>query len=164
MPFSKSKDLLNTDIKKIQMILKSKGYLTKNDISGIWDITTERAIRQFQKDNNLNATGELDITTYNLIYQGVSRTTTGLETSDLALRTRTKALEIGTNNIYGYFEEEDFNKLKNKSSIVITYGKEKRKIIKDVIFRSVGQQIDASGEAIFDAYEFIARDIEEENL
>ena len=62
-------------------------------------------------------------------------------------------------------EDAFFNDTKNSQlrkgtvDIKIKYAQTGETIIKDVKYRSVGRQINASGEAIYEAYEFIAKDI-----
>ncbi|MBQ2831110.1 Ig-like domain-containing protein [Methanobrevibacter sp.] len=52
-------------VKKIQVALKSNGYYIKSNghklkVDGIYDIYTEKAVKQFQKANGLKVTGKVD--------------------------------------------------------------------------------------------------------
>ena len=46
------------DVRKVQNYLQQKGYNVKVD--GIWGPKTSDAVKQFQQQNNLQATGQLD--------------------------------------------------------------------------------------------------------
>jgi len=46
--------------KEIQQALADKGYLQTASPSGVWDNTSVEALKRFQEDQNLGATGKID--------------------------------------------------------------------------------------------------------
>ena len=73
----------------VQRTLASLGYLPSAKVTGTYDNATKEAVRQFQKANLLNVTGEVDKTTYDLIFDSnaVAPTTT---TTDLPTTTESE--------------------------------------------------------------------------
>ena len=52
----------------VQKTLASLGYLAPGKVSGMYDVATNKAVKQFQKANFLDVTGEVDKATYSLIF------------------------------------------------------------------------------------------------
>jgi peptidoglycan DL-endopeptidase LytE len=52
------------EVKKVQAKLKELGYFTYPTVTGYYGTTTYDAVKEFQKDNKLPATGTIDSTTY----------------------------------------------------------------------------------------------------
>lgn len=46
--------------KEIQQALASKGYLDSASPSGVWDTSSVAALKKFQQDQNLDASGKID--------------------------------------------------------------------------------------------------------
>jgi peptidoglycan hydrolase-like protein with peptidoglycan-binding domain len=46
--------------KEIQQALANKGYLQTASPSGVWDNTSVEALKKFQQDQNLGASGKID--------------------------------------------------------------------------------------------------------
>ena len=46
--------------KEIQQALASKGYLQTDAPSGVWDTSSVLALKKFQQDQNLDASGKID--------------------------------------------------------------------------------------------------------
>ncbi len=70
----------------VQKTLASLGYLAPNKVSGTYDNATKSAVAQFQKANSLDVTGEVNRTTYMLIF----------DSKAVAPTTRTTALPSST--------------------------------------------------------------------
>lgn len=57
------------DIAMLQQQLYELGYLLyENDVSGYYGEKTESAVKDLQKNNSLNQTGEIDLKTYKMMY------------------------------------------------------------------------------------------------
>ncbi|MGE0224561.1 MAG: peptidoglycan-binding protein [Acetobacteraceae bacterium] len=50
-------------IREVQERLKNDGYYRQGNVDGIWGTDTQSALTAFQRDHNLNTTGQLDIPT-----------------------------------------------------------------------------------------------------
>ena len=48
----------------LQNTLVDMGRAQKADATGVYDLTTASQVRQFQRDNNLEATGVVDVDTW----------------------------------------------------------------------------------------------------
>ena len=60
----------NNDVRAVQRRLQQLGYLPANfAITGIYDQTTQNAVRDFQRVNGLPVTGTVDEATWNKLYQ-----------------------------------------------------------------------------------------------
>jgi len=46
--------------REIQQALANKGYLEATSPSGVWDSTSVEALKKFQQDQNLSASGKID--------------------------------------------------------------------------------------------------------
>ncbi len=58
---SLEKGMTGTDVVELQDLLKNKGYTIKVD--GEFGSTTEEAIKDFQKKNNIDVTGKANVVT-----------------------------------------------------------------------------------------------------
>ncbi|MDJ0517273.1 MAG: peptidoglycan-binding protein [Trichodesmium sp. MO_231.B1] len=74
----------------VQRKLRELGYFSAN-LTGYYGPITERAVRQFQEDNGIKPTGEIEPTTWSLLFVG-RRTT---QTNSLLLNFPTKVLSFG---------------------------------------------------------------------
>ncbi len=74
----------------VQRKLRELGYFTAN-LSGYYGPVTERAVRQFQEDNGITPTGQIEPTTWSLLFGG-RRTS---QTNSLLLNSPTKVLSFG---------------------------------------------------------------------
>ncbi|WPZ18144.1 peptidoglycan-binding protein [Geobacillus subterraneus] len=61
------------EVKRVQTNLKQLGYFTYSEITGYYGIITADAVRRFQKDNGLPATGSADSTTLTRIADAVKK-------------------------------------------------------------------------------------------
>ncbi|MEA2737391.1 MAG: hypothetical protein QOH05_698 [Acetobacteraceae bacterium] len=50
-------------VKQVQSKLRDSGYYKQGVVDGIWGSGTESAIRSFQRDHNLDVSGQLDVST-----------------------------------------------------------------------------------------------------
>ena len=79
----------------VQRTLASLGYLNQGDVSGVYDSTTKNAVVMFQKANYLEATGVVDKSTYQLIFDS-NATAPTTRTTDLPTTTEAETLTTGT--------------------------------------------------------------------
>lgn len=151
------------NVKLIQMQLCARGFLTNSDVDGWFGIKTENAVKEFQSKNNLTVSGIINEATWNALFNGSGSEPTDNTTnnnSSNSERTNNKII-YGSNNSQSFFNENNTELFRtNNNDITITYGNAyKYKVLKNVIFRSKTQQVNANGEPIADVYEFIARDL-----
>lgn len=132
------------------------------DNTSTYDISVEKAVREFQKKAGLSETGVLNNDTWDAMLLASK------QMSDIVIpdETVTEEEQEDTSNSphYQSFFDDDNSKTnrKNHKDIVIQFGnKSITKTIKDVFMRSVTVEVDTSGNPIFEIYEFIARDIKE---
>lgn len=159
------------DTKDIQFRLYRLGYLKSTDIDGLYGPITTSAMKKFQADQKLPVTGKADAKSKSRLIELTAKyepdydSGTGTEYKDAVKDERFEAPTVssGEENLNAFF---DRNKILRKANIPITieYGpnKKQRKTITSVFFRSLGQQLDGSGNPVYDTIEFIGRDIEEE--
>lgn len=50
-------------VKEVQAKLKQDGYYRVGDVDGVWGSGTSQAVQAFQRDRNLNQSGQLDVPT-----------------------------------------------------------------------------------------------------
>ena len=158
--YNSSNPYIDDNVRKIQMQLAIRSYLSNSDVDSWFGPNTEKAVKEFQKNNALQVTGEVDKATWEKLFS------IDIESDDSENSTETDTqydtdITYGSNNYDSFFNENN-NELfrKNNNDITITYGNGyKYKILKNVIFRSKTQQVNANGEPIADVYEFIARDL-----
>ncbi len=74
----------------VQRKLRELGYFTAN-LTGYYGPVTERAVRQFQQDNGITSTGQIEPTTWSLLF--VDRRTS--QTNSLLLNSPTRVLSFG---------------------------------------------------------------------
>ena len=79
----------------VQRTLASLGYLNQGDVSGVYDSTTKNAVVMFQKANYLEATGVVDKSTYQLIFDS-NATAPTTRTTDLPTTTEAETQTTGT--------------------------------------------------------------------
>lgn len=159
------------DIKDIQFRLYRLGYLKSTGIDGLYGPITTSAMKKFQSDHGLSATGKADAKSKSKLIELTTKYTpdydsgTGSEYREAVKKDIRfeEPVPISEENLNAFF---DRNKILRKANIPITieYGpnKKQRKTITSVFFRSLGQQLDGSGNPVYDTIEFIGRDIEEE--
>ena len=61
------KGISGSDVLEIQKVLSSLGYLSSDNVNGIYDDMTELAVLAFQMDNSLEPTGIADLDTQKAI-------------------------------------------------------------------------------------------------
>ena len=59
--------VLDVEVKNLQKFLKEKGFFTYNKFTNYFGSVTERALKAYQKNKGITASGMLDIATANLI-------------------------------------------------------------------------------------------------
>ena len=79
----------------VQRTLASLGYLTADSVTGRFDNDTKNAVKQFQKANYLDATGEVNRETYDLIFDA-NATAPTTRTTDLPTTTEAETSETQT--------------------------------------------------------------------
>lgn len=63
----------NADVMELQRLLRQAGFLPSNFIvSGIYDQTTQNAVREFQRVNGLPVTGTVDAATWQALYRATA--------------------------------------------------------------------------------------------
>jgi peptidoglycan hydrolase-like protein with peptidoglycan-binding domain len=152
----------NKDIFKAQVELSKLNLLNSKYINGYFNLETEKAIKEFQNKNNILSDGILDDKTYKkLVQKNIAKTNTNSGVYNRNLYTeKTVINDDSVRNEDAFFNDTKNSQLrKGTVDIKIKYAQTGETIIKDVKYRSVGRQINASGEAIYEAYEFIAKDI-----
>ena len=78
-----------------QKTLASLGYLSADKVTGEYTRDTQKAVKQFQKANFLDATGEVNKETYDLIFD-TNATAPTTKTTDLPTTTEAKTSEVQT--------------------------------------------------------------------
>jgi len=157
------------ETKDIQFRLYRLGYLKSTDIDGLYGPITTAAVRKFQSDNGLSPTGKADVKTKSKLiemttkYQPDYDSGTGQEYEDLVKEKDERYEETGDEEDTAFFDKDAIMR-KSNIPIRIEYGpnRSQKKTILNVFFRSLGQQLDGSGNPVYDTIEFIGRDIEEE--
>ena len=79
----------------VQRTLASLGYLASGKVSGMYDVATNKAVKQFQKANFLDVTGEVDKVTYSLIFDS-NATAPTTKTTELPTTTEADTSATGT--------------------------------------------------------------------
>lgn len=156
------------ETKDIQFRLYRLGYLKSTDIDGLYGPITTAAVRKFQSDNGLSPTGKADAKTKSKLiemttkYQSDYDSGTGEQYEDLVYQ-KDERYEEEERSYNAFFDKEIIMR-KSNIPIRIEYGpnRSQKKTILNVFFRSLGQQLDGSGNPVYDTIEFIGRDIEEE--
>ncbi|WP_026073233.1 peptidoglycan-binding protein [Nodosilinea nodulosa] len=65
----------NADVMELQRLLRQAGFLPSNFIvTGIYDATTQAAVREFQRVNGLPVTGTVDAATWQALYRATTPT------------------------------------------------------------------------------------------
>jgi uncharacterized protein YgiM (DUF1202 family) len=65
----------NADVMELQRLLRQAGFLPPSFIvTGIYDQTTQNAVREFQRVNGLPVTGTVDAATWNALYRATTPT------------------------------------------------------------------------------------------
>ena len=76
----------------VQKTLSSLGYLPAEKVTGKYDDDTKNAVKQFQKANYLDVTGEVNKDTYDLIFD-TNATAPTTKTTDLPTTTEAETSE-----------------------------------------------------------------------
>lgn len=174
--YNRSSPFNNDNVKRIQAQLSASNYLKKKYVDGYFGEETEKALKKYQKDNNLTVTGVVNQKTWEILFANVDtdnlNTTSNLDKDNTQSNTNnaivgdSNRIRFGSNNVLSFFNEKNTDTMrKNNNDIVITYGNgAKCKVIKNVILRSKTQVINAGGQPIADQYEFIGRDLIEKDF
>jgi hypothetical protein len=148
----------------IDLIAKAGGDVTNTRVSAVGS-TFRDIILNFQKQNNLDATGILTDDLLKFIVNKAQNTTEDEVTEDNNSNNNNASIESAIYDAhYDPFFLNNSSKIyrKNHKDIIISLGDNDHiKIIKDVFMRSVSVQVDTSGNPISEVYNFIARDIKE---
>lgn len=160
------------EIIKIGQMLSTLGYLESKYISRYYTIQYHYAIRKFQRDNKMPASGVCDNNIKGIILAQYDRHLK--EHGDQADSTVSSGGHSNSNVAYPveenqYLEESFFSTKReetlrrNNYNIVIQIGDYDQhvKAITGVRLRSKTVQLDASGQPISESFEFIAKDLKE---
>lgn len=146
------------NVQKIQIKLCALGHLKPSEITGYFGLETENAVKLFQGAVGLNADGVVGRKTWDKLFneEDVSMSDTPSNNTNAVAKN-----QIGSNNPSSFFNKDHKGVLRqNGNNIKIIYGDNyKTKIIQEVVFRGKTQVVNATGEPIADAYDFIAKDI-----
>lgn len=147
----------DNNVRLIQSRLCSLNYLNITYVDGYFGTDTDKAVRKYQTDNSLTATGKVDRITWNKLFDINEVASSSVNTAD----EESNAFTYGSNNKNSFFRNDRKQVLrKNGTDIVIVLGdNHRKKTIKDVIYRSKSFVLNAGGEPIAETYEFIARDL-----
>lgn len=173
--------------KSIQITLCKEGLLTINDVTGYYDIKTERAYKKYQKKNGKAATGVFNTEVLNINNERelAIRDTNGLYAKNMAryndidvpggnsstnsgsgIELSSKTYDVSTKDREPFFNDKKSPIFrKGNLDIVINYSnsQKQKRVIEGVKIRSVSQLISSDGEVIADVYNFVARDLIENN-
>lgn len=150
---------INSFIKKYQSTGKT---ILKTIVFGpTYTIATAMAVKEIQKQEGLEETGEFDQKTFSAIKDKVKDLMSDVivDVTEGALNAATSDIESEASSYLSFFNTTNEKDTRiNGKDIIIQIGSVK-KVIKDVYYRSVGVQVDASGNPISENYEFIAKDV-----
>lgn len=160
-----NKDEFNEKVLNVQSNLSKLGYLNSKFINGIYSLETEKAIKAFQRDKGLNVDGKLSEEVLRVM--DTPKTTTnsnlGKYNRSLYVNQNSRSDSSGDEEINEqepFFNDKKENELrKGTINIKIKYAETGYTTIKDVSIRSIGRQINSTGDAVFEMYEFIGRDL-----
>lgn len=159
-------------VRNMQFKLYKLGYLLSTQIDNLYGPITTAAVKKFQADNGLPPTGTADAKTLARLSEMAAKYNADFDDGDAPLAESEK--EEGENawvpekpviiKDNSPFFDIDTVFRKSNVPIRIEYGPNRtsKKTITNVFFRSLGQQLDGSGNPLYDTIEFIGRDIEEE--
>ena len=166
------------DVRDMQFRLYKLGYLLSVNVDNSYGPLTIAALKKFQTDNGLPATGSTDTKTMAKLKQLTTahysdprnemveddKKAGSPVASTTSVNTYDERYEKSEDNLKGTFFNKSDDFRKTNIPIRIEYGPNRtsKKTITNVYFRSLGQQLDGSGTPIYDVIEFIGRDIEEE--
>lgn len=150
--FDMNNPVINSQIAMIKLRLCRLGYI-ENANDGIYDIETYNAIKNFQRDNGLSITGNIDDITMSKIFE-----VQNILYAESSRSTRIEIKKSIEENKHFDKSNEDIFK-KSNFEINIKYGQGKVITLKDVILYNKDQTIDSNGEAIYDTYQFVANDL-----
>lgn len=146
----------------VQVELCRLGFLNNKYIDGFFNIETEKSIKKYQLKNSYTPNGILDDELINSIIgvRNLETIESGKYSRKIYQTAETKVNDKYIKNADAFFNDgKDSELRKGNTSIRIKYAEVGETIIQDVKYRSVGRQFNTSGEAIYEVYEFIARDI-----
>lgn len=160
------------DVKEIERALASKGFLKQEYIDGYCDLFTENAVKSWQRSIGATATGWVSESNWNALFGDYDENKDTIDYDDTEDSKYYKDDNIypgGTPNKYSeqaterpFFNEQNGKQLRKANiDIQIKFGANNsmNRTLKNVYMRSIGQQIGANGEPIYDLYEFVARDL-----
>lgn len=156
-------EMKGDDVASIQCQLNYYGLLSSYDITSKYDLKTSNAVKELQRKHGLEVNGIVDEKVWDKLFNSEQSIYEEKLFSSSRKLTRDVEYDDSLGNVNTFFTPENKDIFRrNNNDIIITYGPDhKQRILKNVIFNSKSQVISPSGEAIYDVYEFIARDIEE---
>lgn len=167
-----NEDILLDNYISGQFRLYQLGYLPSTQCGKSPSPLTWTALQKFQIEHGLEITKEFDQKTmdalaYAVVKKPIASPTPVVETVSSpagSASTTDERYEIENGVARDNFFNKDKDLRKSNINIRIEYGPDmtSSKTITNVYFRSLGQQLDGSGNPIYDNIEFIGRDIRED--
>ena len=158
-----SNHIYTTEVYKTQIELSKLGYLHPKFINGYFNLETEKAVKDYQLAHSMINDGVLTDKIYNRLVKTENAVVNNNGKYNRKLYTVvSKASTDEVKNKDAFFNDSKDNELrKGNVNIKIKYAETGEVTIQDVKYRSVGRQMNTSGEAIYEVFEFIAKDIKE---
>lgn len=161
-----NKDEFDEDILKMQSKLCKLGYLKSKFINGVYSLETEKAIKDLQRDKGFTVDGKISENILRVMDSPKISNNTSLGKYNRSLYVNENVRSDGSqgeetiDKQEPYFNDKKENELRKSTvNIKIKYAETGWTIIEDVSFRSINRRMDSSGEAIYEIYEFIGRDL-----
>lgn len=166
--YKNDKNKFYDEVKYLQEFLVMNKFLSVDDSKseyGYYKLKTEKAYKKYQKEKGWTVDGIYD--TSKQVDFDVNGNDVAVGDSNGKIDTRVSNSTDNTNTDTDteskpFFNDSKENILrKGNLSIEINYSNssKQKRIIERVKLRSLGQSIDANGDAIADVYEFVGRDI-----
>lgn len=165
--YNYSQPLVNQNFKILGIMLNAVGCLDSSDVGVIYNLQYEAAVKAFQEKKGLPATGILDKTTFNILSNNTSdKIISENDAKDDSTSPLDKQYD-GSSKHTPFFNSNNSQKLRNSNlEIRVDFGANHplNTTIKHVFLRSLGTDVDASGNPIYKVYEFIGQDVIENDV
>lgn len=150
--------MMSTSLYTIGKQLAALGHMASKYITCFYDANYYSAVKKFQKAHGFQVNGVLTDEVIGSIKEVYEAFLQGNEAVENGAVTTTVAAER-TDTFFGAHRKELLRQNNNDIRIIIGEQKQHVKLLKDVHLRSKSVNFDASGQAISETYEFIAKDL-----
>lgn len=162
------KDIFHEDTKSLQVLLCQLGLLDNNDITGYFGLNTEKAFKVYQKMNGKVPNGKFDTSLFNFDDEEDNSDNDGKLLTPRLINNEVNERSVEQTNkdkLPFFNDNKEYVFRKGNIDVEIEYANSLRqnRKIEGIKIRSVSQMIDSTGEVIADVYDFIARDLIENN-